>query len=249
MTTDPALFYTGLVAELYRSLRSSDPDPAPYAAFVEQAGGPALELGCGDGDPMLELRRRGLDVEGLDSSAEMLDRCRARADEAGLSVVLHHARMESFDLGRQFGAIYLAGASFNLLPDDDAARAALRCIRRHLQPDGAALIPLMIPGVVNQREVGRVREATEPDGSSIRFSITAVRRDEDRRLQETFTRYERVGRDATVLERPWLVHWHTQDGFRALAADAGLAVEAVLGLDGAAATPTAPVFVFRLRAA
>ena len=48
-------------------------------------------LGCGDGDPLLALRAEGLDVEGLDSSADMLDRCRVRADAAGLDVVLHHA--------------------------------------------------------------------------------------------------------------------------------------------------------------
>ena len=244
--TEPASFYTGLVSELYRPLRSSAPDPEPYARFIELAGQPALELGCGDGDPILELRRRCLDVEGVDSSAEMLDRCRARAREQGIDVVLHHQRMESLDLGdRRYRTIFLAGATFNLLPDDDTAAAALTAIRRHLDDEGAALIPLFIPPPVADDEIGRTREAVDDHGATIRFRVTAAHRDETTRRQETMTRYERG--DDEVLERPWILHWHTQDGFRELAAAAGLETVAVLGADGEPAAAQATEFAFWLR--
>lgn len=85
---------------------------------------PALELGCGDGDPLLDLRRRGLDVEGVDSSADMLQRCRRRARKQGVDVVVYHQRMEALDLPRRYRAIFLAGPTFNLLPDDSIALAA-----------------------------------------------------------------------------------------------------------------------------
>ena len=136
-------FYTGIVAELYRHLRSETFDPEPYARFVERSGEPALELGCGDGDPLLDLRARGLAVEGLDSSLDMLERCTAAATERGLDVTLHHATFEEMRLGRQYRSIYLAGATFNLLPDDEAAQAALGRIATHLRADGSALIPLL----------------------------------------------------------------------------------------------------------
>jgi SAM-dependent methyltransferase len=246
---EPALFYTGLVAELYRPLRSAAPDPAPYASFIGAVGEPALELGCGDGDPLLELRALGLDVEGVDSSDEMLARCRRRATEGGIDVVLHHQRMEQLDLGRRYRTIFLAGATFNLLPDDETALAALGRIRDHLEPDGAALIPLMIPAAIEPAEIGRVREALEPDGSTIRYSITAAARDEERRRQETSTRYERTGDRGSVLERPWLLHWHTQRGFGELAAAAGLATVAVLGADGGPVSADADVFAFWLHVA
>lgn len=53
---DPADFYTGVVAELYGPLKSFSQDPEPYAAFVQQAGVPALELGCGDVNPLESWR-------------------------------------------------------------------------------------------------------------------------------------------------------------------------------------------------
>ena len=98
--TDPADFYTGLVAELYAPLRSFTSDPGEYAAFVASSGEPALELGCGDGDPLLDLRALGLDVDGVDSSADMLDRLRATAALRGLSVTCRAARVSLCGLRR-----------------------------------------------------------------------------------------------------------------------------------------------------
>jgi hypothetical protein len=84
------------------------------------------------------LRRRGFDVDGVDSSADMLDQCHARAAGEGLDVVVHHQKMETLDLPRRYRSIFLAGPTFNLLPDDDTALMALRGIRAHLEPGGTA---------------------------------------------------------------------------------------------------------------
>jgi SAM-dependent methyltransferase len=247
---DPADFYTGVVAEAYAPLKSFSQDPEPYAAFIQEAGGPALELGCGDGDPLLALRRRGLDVEGVDSSADMLARCRRRADEEGIGVTLHHQRMEALDLPRRFQAIFLAGPTFNLLPDDATAEAALRGIRGHLADGGSALVPLHVPSRTPADRIGQVRTATADDGAELRFSLVSEERDEDTRTQRALLRYERRGADGdTVVERPWLLHWYTLAGFQELAAAAGLVTVSVSGADGGAAREDATAMTFRLQAA
>jgi SAM-dependent methyltransferase len=247
---DPSLFYTGIVAELYAPLRSGTQDAEPYARFIGVSGEPVLELGCGDGDPLLELRQRGIDVEGVDSSADMLDRCRRRATEQDLDVVVHHQRMESLDLPRRYRTIFLAGPTFNLLPDDALATRALLCIRAHLDEGGSALIPLFVPSTTPEEKLGQVREAVEPDGSIIRVSAIAEVRDEVDRRQETTLRYERVrGDTSTVVERPWILHWYSQDRFRAMAASAGLATVMVLDAAGGRAEETADEFAFWLNVA
>jgi hypothetical protein len=50
---DAVDFYTGIVVDVYRPLRGSVPDPRVDARFIDKWGEPALELGCGDGDPLL----------------------------------------------------------------------------------------------------------------------------------------------------------------------------------------------------
>jgi hypothetical protein len=244
---DPSRFYTGLVADLYAPLRSESPDPEPYARFIAAAGEPALELACGDGDPILELRRRGIDVEGLDSSPDMLDRCRRAAAEQGIDVVLHEQSMESMALPRRYRSIFLAGASFNLLPDDDTSRHALERIREHLVDGGSALIPLHLPAATPARVLGRARETTGPDGAVLRFPPLSLEHDDVGRTQTTLARYEIVEGEATqTLERPWVLHWHTQGGFRELAAAAGLRTQAVLDVTGHPAAESADTFVFLL---
>jgi SAM-dependent methyltransferase len=224
----PADFYTGIVAELYKPLKSSAYGPGPYAAFVAEAGSPALELGCGDGDPLLDLRRLGLDVEGIDSSPDMLERCRRRAQAQGLDVVVHHQRMEALDLPRRYRAIFLAGPTFNLLPDDATALAALRGIRDHLAAGGTALIPLFVPAPTPAGQIGVVRTATGSDGADLRISVVSEERSESDRTQTSVLRYERHhDGHSTVEDRPWLLHWYTRTGFEDLARSAGLTVVSV----------------------
>jgi Methyltransferase domain len=243
---DPSQFYTGLVAQAYSPLRSAVPDVEPYARFVEIFGEPALELGCGDGDPMLALLQRGIEVEGLDASGDMLARCRVRAAAAGLDVVLHQSRIEDMELDKRYRSIFLAGATFNLLPDDDVAGRALVRIAQHLEPDGAALIPLFIPEP-DDDSTGHPRTHREPDGTVLKVTILSIERDEDTRQQRSLLRYESSGpTGSSILDRVWILHWHTQESFTALAISAGLRVAAVLDANGDPATPTAQEFAFLL---
>lgn len=247
-STSPANFYTGVVAELYRHLRSETPDPEPYARFVERSGQPALELGCGDGDPMLDLRERGLEVEGVDSSMDMLDRRRATAASRELAVTLHHATFEAMDLGCQYRSIYLAGATFNLLPDDDAARLALERIAAHLHPEGSVLIPLFVPQLAGDDAVGKVQEHVTSDGVTMRVTALGIDRDEASRNQTTTLRYERLdGAEHEIAERAWLLHWIDQDLFTSMAAEAGLATIAVVDPTGSPSTTHDTAFTFILR--
>lgn len=241
----PSDFYTGIVAELYRHLRSETFDPDPYARFVEHSGEPALELGCGDGDPLLDLRARGLEVEGLDSSLDMLERCAAAATARGLDVTLHHATFEEMRLERRYGSIYFAGATFNLLPDDESAQAALGRTATHLRADGSALIPLFIPQAPPDSDIGQVREHVSDDGTVMRVTVVEVVRDEAARNQTTELRYELLrGDEHQIVDRSWRLHWFEQEQFAEMSADAGLAVRSVRQANGKPATTHDTAFTF-----
>lgn len=231
---DAAHFYTGLVADLYAELRSGRPDRAMVERFVRRYGEPALDLGCGDGDPMLELRAAGLDVEGLDASPDMLRRCAAAAAERGLTVTLHEATFETMALGRTYRSIYAATSNWNLLPTDDHLRAAFVALRPHLHPEGAALLTFFVPER-RADATGWTKRRVLADGSEIAVTVLGVRRDEGERTEVTRLRYERVRRgEAERLERDWCIHWASPAALTEMAEAAGLAVRSARDVHGAA---------------
>lgn len=222
---EPADFYSGIVVDAYAELKSSSFDPAPYAAFVREHGEPALEIGCGDGEPMLDLCASGLAVDGVDSSADMVARCREHAVDRGLTTEVFHQRMEQLDLPRRYASIYLAGPTFNLLADDDTAARALRAVREHLTDDGAALVPLWIPDPTPTNELGVTRSTDDGAGVELRYTPLSETYDRAQRTRTTTARYERVTADGTeVADREWVIHWHTPASFVELCAEAGLDV-------------------------
>ena len=158
--------------------------------------------------------------------------------------------IEQMDLARTYRSVFLAGPTFNLIADDATAVRALERICAHLDPGGAALVPLFIPEPVPERHLGFVREHVDEAGRILRVSATSTERDDESRRQVTTLRYEVIdGPVAQVVERPWILHWHSQSGFRDLAAQAGLRVEAIVGPDGSPASPDATEFGFVLRRA
>lgn len=125
-----------------------DVDIDLYLGYAERVGSPILELGCGTGRLLDPLAEAGYDVTGLDSSPAMLDRARARLNDAGLdSVCLVEGDMR--DLTRfpqhQFRLVIVAINSFMHLLSHDDQLTALQSIARVLDDDGIVIIDLFHP--------------------------------------------------------------------------------------------------------
>lgn len=202
---DPSNFYTGLVAELYEPLAGGISDSARFIKFVEQHGEPALEMCCGTGLPLLDLLEAGLDVEGIDASRDMLEICEAKASERGLSVTLHHAKMQNFKIPRHFRSVYIANGSITLLPSDDDLRQTLKAIIECLDPRGVVLFDLDVPEPGDlRRQIGIFKE-TQHEGSRIRVGMTQLDWQEKDSELTIKLRYERVSPKGQVesVDRDW----------------------------------------------
>ena len=139
--------YDGLVADAYDVWLphdADDPDVGVYRRFIERNPGSALELGCGTSRLLVRYAALGLDVEGVDASADMLAICASHARAAGVEPALHRADWLTLDLGRDYSTLYNRAGSFALIADDDA-RTALEAWRRHLRPGGQLLISMGVP--------------------------------------------------------------------------------------------------------
>jgi len=101
-------------------------------------GAAVLDVCCGTGQFTEQIRRRGYEVAGMDSSEEMLRYARQNAP----GVKLTTADVREFSLGRTFDAAFCIYESLNHVPDTEGLKMAFACIRRHLKPGAPFLFDL-----------------------------------------------------------------------------------------------------------
>ncbi len=223
--------YDGLVAQAYDCWLPPDgayDDRDHYRRAIEHGNGPALELGCGNGRILLDYRKAGLDVDGIDSSADMLAICRAHADAAGLDVTLHHADWTSFDLPRRYSTIYNPAGSFSLIPDDEQARRALTTWLRHLAPGGKLLLVMGVPRAdFDANWEWKVRRSATRAADGVTFVVhEAMRCDVPAQVVHTLHRHEvwnAQGELITTFMRRHRLRWWTGNQLEELLLECGAA--------------------------
>lgn len=96
-------------------------------ALLERYGhksGITLDLACGTGTLTLELKKRGIDVYGVDASCDMLMKAQEKAYEANESILFLCQKMQELDLYGTIDTCFCTLDSINHLPScDDVQRA------------------------------------------------------------------------------------------------------------------------------
>jgi SAM-dependent methyltransferase len=138
--------FGALNAERYDAgLHGPDADPTAAVDVLAElaAGGPALEFAIGTGRVALPLAARGLRVEGVEASPEMVAQMRAKPSGETIPVML--GDMASVGPGGEFDLAYLVfNTLFNLTSQD----AQVRCFQnaaRHLSPRGVFVLEAFVP--------------------------------------------------------------------------------------------------------
>ncbi|MBP1785532.1 SAM-dependent methyltransferase [Micromonospora sp. HB375] len=163
---DPGLFGR-LWADTYDG--PGNPDPAPAVDFLAPLaeGGPVLELAVGTGRVALPLAARGLTVEGVEASPEMVAHLRAKPGGADLPVTI--GDMADVPVAGPYHLVFLVfNTLFNLVSEERQA-ACFRNVARVLAPGGAFVIETFVPDPADfdRDEQVQVREVTE-DSATIR---------------------------------------------------------------------------------
>ena len=136
------------IAELYDPWSRSVTEDVPfYVAEARKAGGPVVELGVGTGRIAVPTAAAGVAVIGVDSSAGMLEVCRRRAEEAGVSQLLdlRLGDLAAPPVSEQVELVTCPFRSYLHLPDEGARLAALAAVRELLVPGGRFVFDVFAP--------------------------------------------------------------------------------------------------------
>ncbi len=147
-----------LLSQVYDAIMG-DVDYEDWADFILETvtargwqPGALLELGCGTGNATLPLVARGLDVTGLDASAEMLQVAREKLP----GVAFIQADFTSFALPTRFALVYSVFDSLNNLLTLGAFSSMARSVYAHLRPGGFFVFDVnTTPGLRDLWEAGR----------------------------------------------------------------------------------------------
>lgn len=127
-------WHHGLIARWWANFNLDGPEIEFFRAFVAD-GQPALDVGCGSGRLLVPWAAAGLDVDGVDASADMIDACRAAAHAAGCDPDLYVQPTHRLDLPRRYRTIVNCG-SFGLGGSRADDVEGLRRQLAHLLPGG-----------------------------------------------------------------------------------------------------------------
>jgi SAM-dependent methyltransferase len=124
--------------------------------LAELAGaGPALELGIGTGRVALPLAASGVEVHGIDASAAMVDRLRAKPGGEAIPVTM--GDFADLPVEGSFTLVYAVFNTFFSLLTQDAQVRCFQAVAGRLAPGGAFALELFVPD-----------QTLHPGGQSIR---------------------------------------------------------------------------------
>ncbi len=143
---DNSKHYTGMVAEWYdRLLEKENGDINFYKKIIQKGNGPVLELACGTGRQLVDALKNSVDIDGLDSSPDMLQICKEKIDKEGLETTLYEQKFEELYLKRKYNLVFIPGGSFQLIHKFDYATLTLSKIYQSLNKGGKLVLDIFIP--------------------------------------------------------------------------------------------------------
>ncbi|HWD43398.1 MAG TPA: class I SAM-dependent methyltransferase [Actinomycetota bacterium] len=137
--------YGDRIADLYDRMTATMPDPVDCVdRLAELAGaGPALELGIGTGRVALPLAARGVEVHGVDASAAMVERLRAKPGGEAIPVTL--GDFADLPVEGSFTLVYAVFNTFFSLLTQGAQVRCFQAVAGRLAPGGVFALELFVP--------------------------------------------------------------------------------------------------------
>jgi SAM-dependent methyltransferase len=135
-----------------------------------------VDLGCGTGNHVFPLSRRGYEVVGVDRSRDMLALAQRKlADHDNGNVRFEPGDILNVDLQRKFDAALMMFAVLGYQLKNEDVLATLKTARRHLQTGGLLIFDVWYgPAVLHQRPSDRFKIIPAKEGRILRVASGAL---------------------------------------------------------------------------
>lgn len=126
-------YYGSLCTEMYELLHPAAPqEELDFYLSYAAPGQRILEALCGSGRFLVPFWERGLEIEGVDLSAEMLAKLREKAPDAAV----YCQDLRTFAPGKVYDYIFVTSGSISLFTDPALCREVLQRLKELLAPGG-----------------------------------------------------------------------------------------------------------------
>lgn len=154
-----------LYADEYDTLHDPGTTDESVELIAALAGGKKLlEFAIGTGRMALPLAAKGFDVSGIEGSADMVEKLRAKPGGADIPVTI--GDMATAAIEGEFDFVFLVfNTLFNLTTQD----AQVKCFQnaaRHLRPGGQFLVETFVPDMERFSDTNSARTLDVDDGSA-----------------------------------------------------------------------------------
>lgn len=147
MDEQSGTWHYGLIARWWAEFNKAAPrELAYFRSAIERFGEPVVDLGCGTGRFLVPLVAEGLDVDGVDISADMIAIARSMLPGSGASERLFVQGLHELRLNRTYRMAYMCGV-LGIGGRRDRDQEALRRIHQQLDRGGTLLIIHQLPYV------------------------------------------------------------------------------------------------------
>jgi SAM-dependent methyltransferase len=187
---DPAKSFLGEAAEQYdRNVRGDEDDAVAFLAELSGSG-PALELAIGTGRIGLPLAARGVTVEGIDLSPDMVAQLRRKPGGEAIPVTI--GDFAEVPVEGTYRLVYIVfNTFFNLLHQDEQVRC-FENVAAHLAEDGAFVIEARVPAHIHALPESQYVHAEEVGVDEVWLDV-AKYDPVTQRLEETHVRLRTDG--------------------------------------------------------
>ena len=218
--------YRKLCTEIYDLDKPDAPEDALafYLARFAEASEPVLEPMCGTDRYLIPFLERGIDIDGVDASPNMLQACREHARRRGVTPTLCEQLLEEMSLPRCYGFVMIPEGSFGFLTDRKVAQRTLGRFYDHMLPSGRLLLEAQTPRAAPKtpgRWGGWWR--TRADGAQFVLTSITAPFDAAQGIERSLARYDLFvdGRLVDTELEEYVLRHYEPDDFRQLLESAG----------------------------